>query len=74
MGLGLLRGVALLPGVVSSRREIEDLVLALGRDAAAVRTSGPEPLRASPRRRSTRRPRPLPAHIEVGVGGTRSAI
>ena len=46
MGLGLLRGAALLPGAVSSRREIEDLALALGRDAAATVSS--------PRSRSSR--------------------
>ena len=71
MGLGLLRGAALLPGVVSSRREIEDLVLALGRDAAASprgarRASSFEPLRSTRRRR----PGPQPARIEVSVGST----
>ena len=69
MGLGLLRGAALLPGAVSSRREIEDLVLALGRDAAAAsspRSARPatEPLRSTRRRR----PGPQPARIEVSVG------
>jgi len=81
MGLGLLRGAALLPGAVSSRREIEDLALALGRDAAAAVSSprsarrpapSAEPLSGPlrPTRRSwRRRPGPQPARIEVSVDG-----
>jgi hypothetical protein len=79
MGLGLLRGAALLPGAVSSRREIEDLALALGRDAAATvsspRSARPassseplsEPLRHTRRHSWRRKPGPQPARIEVSV-------
>ena len=34
MGLGLLRGAAMLPGVVASRRELEDLASLLGAPSA----------------------------------------
>ena len=73
MGLGLLRGAALLPGAVSSRREIEDHVLALGRDAAAAtspRSARPASSSGPPRSTRPRRPGPQPARIEVSVGGT----
>ena len=70
MGLGLLRGVALLPGAVSSRREIEDLVLALGRDAAAAGPRGARLASSSGPLRGRRQTGPQPARIEVGVGRT----
>ena len=70
MGLGLLRGVALLPGAVHTRREIEDGVVALGRDDLA--TSALSLLRPAelspwprPRRGRQRDGRPVPQPIEV---------
>ena len=84
MGLGLLRGAALLPGAVSSRREIEDLALALGRDAAAAvsspRSARPAPsseplsgpLRPTRRHSGRRRSGTQPARIEVSVDRAKS--
>ena len=71
MGLGLLRGAALLPGAVSSRREIEDLALALGRDAAAAVSRTPARAARSPLpapSRSQGRSAPRGAHGGAGLG------
>ena len=69
MGLGLLRGVALLPGAVHTRREIEDGVVALGRDdlATGALSIRPAELRSwlRPRRGRRRDGRPVPQPIEV---------
>ena len=68
MGLGLLRGVAQLPGAVRSRREMEDLVLHLARPTVPSTNAA-----AARRMRLTSPTVPQPASIEIGRSSSLSS-